>query len=243
MNMIKNGCIASVWLVLGLNSAMAGIALDSTRIVITDTGGKGGAQIGVTSDNRSKTPYLVKVQISRDLAGDHNDAPFVTSPSLFRLDPDNTQPVLILNKQTNLPQDKESVFYFNALAIPNSDPLNPTSTPVVDGSIQVASSIVVKLFYRPAKLPMTQKDAMGKLQFTATSNGLAISNPTPYYITLNSLTVNGSAIKLNTKENRQKSMIAPFEQQTFSSAPHQGAVEWKAIDDMGNAEVFHGSVQ
>ncbi len=243
MNNVKNGMMASGLWLLSVGLACAGISLDSTRIVVVDNGGDSSTQIGVTSDDRSKDPYLVKIQISQDMAGEKIATPFVLSPSLFRLDPDNTQPVLILKKNTALPQDKESVFYFNALAIPSGDPANPSQSTLVDGSIQVASSIVVKLFYRPAKLPMTQKDAMGKLQFTATSNGLAISNPTPYYITLNSLTVNGSAIQLNTKENRLKSMIAPFGQQAFSAVPHQGAVTYKAIDDMGNAEVFHGSVQ
>ncbi|XGM77524.1 hypothetical protein AAHW83_03585 [Klebsiella pneumoniae] len=38
-------------------------------------------------------------------------------------------------------------------------------------------------------------------------------------------------------------MIAPFGAQLYARAPHQGRVEWKAINDYGGTEVFHGSVR
>ncbi|EFE54099.1 gram-negative pili assembly chaperone domain protein [Providencia rettgeri DSM 1131] len=238
--MWKQFSLVSAILLSSINSAIAGIVIDGTRVVYQESDKKG-VSIGVTSASSSKGPYLVKAYTSQNALDDSQEAPFVTSPSLFRLEPDNTQPVMILKKNTTLPTDRESVFYFRVVGIPSGKPLLDGGNQNVGGSLQVAGVSVIKLFYRPDNLPITQPDAMGKLTFSAVPNGLKVSNPTPYFITLNSVTVGGKAV--NVSEKVGDSMIAPFGEQIYRLAPNQGQVEWKAIKDYGGTEVFHGTVQ
>lgn len=241
MHIMKRLCLFSGLGLLTLSSAMAGLSLDNTRIIFLGSATR--VSIGVSSSDSSMTPYLVKAQVFQDSAGHDANVPFVLSPSLFRLDIGNTQTVLILKKNINLPKDKESVFYFNALAIPAQNSADKQEIAPVDGSLQIASSIVVKLFYRPNNLSMNPKEAMGKLQFTSTAEGVAVRNPTPYFITLDSLRVNGQAISLSTKAKISSGMIAPFSQQVYATSARHGAVEWQAINDLGNREEFHGAIQ
>lgn len=238
--MWKRISVLSGALLLNATSAMAGIVIEGTRIIYEESDKKG-VSIGVTSTESSKGPYLVKAFTSLTALDERQEAPFITSPSLFRLDPDNTQPVMVMKKNAPLPSDRESVFYFRVIGMPSGNPSLTGPAPNVGGALQVAGVSVIKLFYRPNNLPMTQPEAMGKLTFSAVANGLKVSNPTPYYITLSSLKVNNTNVNVSQKVG--DSMIAPFGEQVYRLAPNQGAVEWKAIKDYGGTEVFHGTVQ
>ncbi|WP_127960188.1 molecular chaperone [Serratia microhaemolytica] len=233
--------IALSLFIIGTSSALAGISIDSTRIIFHASNEARGQGIGVTSAQTSPQPYLVKAQITRDVPGNDNKTPFVTTPSLFRLEPGSTNQVLIMKKPSDLPKDRESLYYFRAIAMPAGSRQDPTQIPAVGGTLKVATAAIVKLFYRPSGLPVAQRQAMGMLQFSNTSQGLRVSNPSPYYITLSSLRIGGVTVPLNIAKG--EAMIAPFAQQIYAKAPRQGRVEWKAINDFGAVEVFNGSVR
>ncbi len=222
---------------------MAGISIDSSRIIFQASDDARGKSVGVTSAVSSPVPYLVKTQVAPDIRGQDMQTPFVTTPSLFRLEPGSTNQVLIVKKPgvSGLPQNQESVFYFRSVAMPSGKEQAATSLPVVGGELQVATATVIKLFYRPSGLPISQQKAMSQLQFSSTGQGLKVTNPTPYYITLSSLQVAGVPVSLSTTAGN--AMIAPFGNQVYSRTSHQGKVEWKAINDYGGTEVFHGAVR
>lgn len=88
---------------------------------------------------------------------------------------------------------------------------------------------------------MPQQQAMESLIFTRSENGITVYNPSPYYITLNSLKIANTVIPISVKQGN--TLIAPMSRQTYSRAPQQGAVEWTAINDYGGMGVFHGKVQ
>ncbi|HIC8852873.1 TPA: fimbrial biogenesis chaperone, partial [Klebsiella pneumoniae] len=140
-----------------------------------------------------------------------------------------------------LAKDRESLFYFRSVAMPAGGKQSASPSSVVGGSLQVSTATVVKLFYRPGGLALPQQQAMGMLQFSSTGQGLRVTNPTPYYITLADLKVAGVRVPLSAVAGN--TMIAPFGAQLYARAPHQGRVEWKAINDYGGTEVFHGSVR
>ena len=227
-------------LLLSATSAMAGIVIEGTRLIYLESDKKG-VPIGVTNTVSSNSPYLVKAYISSSALDERQDAPFVTSPSLFRLDPDNTQPVMVMKKNAALPTDRESVFYFRAVGMPSGQPISTGESPNVGGSLQVAGVSVIKLFYRPNNLPMTQPDAMKALTFSAVPGGLKVKNPTPYHLTLNSVSLNGKAVNVSQKVG--DSMLAPFSERVYPNTTNHGALEWKVIKDYGGTEVFHGTVQ
>lgn len=229
-------------LVLLSATSVAGIAIDSTRIIFQATDDTTGKSVGITSFSGSLTPYLIKAQILKTPTGNEQaDAPFLVTPSLFRLEPGSTNQVRIMKKNSTLPQDRESVFYLRAIATPAGEKNDTQQENNIGGTVQVSSGNIIKLFYRPAGLKMQPEQAMQSLQFSAAGNGLKITNPSPYHITLNSLTVGGHKVPMSIKAGN--TMIAPMSSNIYPGAPHQGSAEWKAINDYGGTEVFHGQIR
>ncbi|RTG16348.1 molecular chaperone, partial [Serratia marcescens] len=77
-----------------------------------------------------------------------------------------------------LPQDRESLYYFNLREIPpKSDKPN---------TLQIALQTRIKLFYRPSAIAPQQNAAPWQEQLTLSKQGdkYVVNNPTPYYVTL-----------------------------------------------------------
>ncbi len=222
-------------------SSLAGVAIDTTRIIFSASDKKTGKSVGITSSNQSVTPYLVKAQILRTPYGGNGETPFVVMPSLFRLESGSTNQVRIMMKNGALPQNKESIFYFRTVAMSTSEKGLNIPKNNIDGMVQVSTGNVIKLFYRPDNLGMTQPQAMKSLTFSSVNNGVKVSNPSPYYITLDSVKIANKPVSLSaTKGNN---MIAPFSSITYSHVQQQGSVEWKAINDYGGKDEFHAQIQ
>ncbi|WP_159175192.1 molecular chaperone, partial [Klebsiella pneumoniae] len=105
----------------------------------------------------------VRAQVSRDIEGNNVQTPFITTPSLFRLEPGSTNQVLVVKKPgaDGLATDRESLFYFRSVAMPAGEKQSASPSSVVGGSLQVSTATVVKLFYRPGGLALPQQQAMG----------------------------------------------------------------------------------
>lgn len=221
--------------------ANAGISLDSTRIIFDEKNSKSGTNIQVNSAQESETPYLIKTQVTQDISGQERNVPFITTPSLFRLDPGNSNQVRILPKSHAFPEDRESVFYFRAVAVPTQAEDGNGNTSRVGGDLQLASGNVIKLFYRPAGLTLLPEKAAGKLIFSIAQNGIKVINPSPYFLTLTSLKINGQAVNIRTKPGGN--MISPKSEEIFATTHQQGKVQWQVINDYGGVEEFNGTVQ
>ncbi|MDF4176411.1 molecular chaperone [Providencia stuartii] len=238
IRLVQGLCSTLLWL---STTSLAGIAIDTTRVIFTANDNTRGVSVGVTSSSQSLTPYLVKAQVLNNPFGDKGETPFLVSPSLFRLEPGTTNQVRVMKKATVLPQDKESVFYLRTVAIPTSENNLEQPQNNIGGTVQVSTGNIIKLFYRPNNLGMTQQQATKLLKFTRANGGVKVSNPTPYYITLTGLKIGDKNVPLSVKLNNN--MIAPFSDYTYHQVPQQGAVEWISINDYGGAEVSHGQVQ
>lgn len=99
-----------------------------------------------------------------------------------RLEPGKNSQVKVqaLPAAKSLPQDRESVYYFNLREIPpRSDKTN---------TLQIALQTRIKLFYRPASIIPTQQQQSNpwqeKLTLTRQGDHYQVNNPTPYYVTL-----------------------------------------------------------
>lgn len=222
--------------------AMAGISLDSTRIIFAEGREAKSQSIGVTSSTQSATPYLVKAQVMGDVRGIQMQTPFSITPSLFRLEPGSSNQLRILKTGNQvLPQDRESIFYLRVMALPSGQEKESTSTIKLGGAITVSTGNVIKLFYRPSKLLMTPQQAMASLQFSRHGHVLQVNNPTPYFVTLSSLSSGGKIVPISVRE--QNTMIEPFGTMAYPGASVVGKVTWKAINDYGGMEVFHGVIR
>lgn len=232
--------LASLWFVS--ISAFAGISLDGTRIIFPASSSNQGQSIGVTSSQQSTVPYLVKAQVLADVYGEQQQTPFSVTPSLFRLEPGNTNQLRVLKTgQETLPQNKESIFYLRVIAVPAGTKGETNSKTELGGSITVSTGTIIKLFYRPEGLSMTHKKAMSSLQFLRRDNALLVKNPSPYFITLSSLSIDGKALAVSVR--KQNTTIAPFSEMSYPDMNALGKVTWQSINDYGGTELFHGSVQ
>ncbi|ENY6786358.1 MULTISPECIES: fimbrial biogenesis chaperone [Providencia] len=216
--------------------------MDSSRLIFSAADQANGQSIGVSSSAKSPAPYLVKAQVLGDVRGDKTDTPFSVTPSLFRLEPGGTNQLRILKTGNQaLAKDKESLFYLRVIALPAGQGSELAPKTEVGGAVTVSTGSVIKLFYRPVGLSQTQQQAMAGLQFTQQGQTLRVANPSPYYVTLTSLTVGGKAVAVSARQ--QNTMIAPFSQMTYPSTGTSGNVTWQAINDFGGVEKFNGKIQ
>ncbi len=94
-------------------------------------------------------------------------------------------------------------FLFEFLAIPSTSDAAEGTQSGVSARISVGIQSVIKLFYRPSGLSMPASEAAKKLTFSNTEHGLGISNPTPYYVTLSRLNVDGKSMDVKGTEAGQ----------------------------------------
>jgi len=170
---------ALVLLVLGLNQgANAAVGLDRTRVIFD--GGKDATSVNITNNN-TQLPYLAQGWIE-DEAGKKITSPLIVLPPVQRLEPGKQSQLKVqaLPAAKSLPQDRETVFYFNLREIPpRSDKAN---------TLQIALQTRIKLFYRPQAITPSQQDLSNpwqqKLTLTLAGERYQVNNPTPYYVTL-----------------------------------------------------------
>jgi fimbrial chaperone protein len=232
----KLGVVLSLSLFLA-QPTLAGISVGATRIIFSEADSSQSVDINNRSPNQ---PYLINVGISESLSAKSTHSVFMPTPALFRIEPDSSNQVRILKKTNSLPRDRESVFYLNVMAIPTSKAGQDNSENKVGGTMQVATGNTIKLFYRPSHLPIAQKEAMGKLQFSREGKGIKVSNPTPYFISMKTLKIDDRKVKLDVIKGT--SMIAPFASNVYPVTAGQGKAEWAAINDFGGVETFRGTV-
>ncbi|ENY6786362.1 molecular chaperone [Providencia rettgeri] len=215
--------------------AEGGLSLSQTRVVF-----EGKAQSAkVTLNNQSDRVYLINSRVlpTPDATGQTGEVmPFMVTPPLFRLEKESRNTVLIAKNDTSkLPTDRESVFYLSFLAIPAvNTPAREATSDVDEGTTTTQVSLgirtVIKLFYRPSGLGMPAAAAPEKLTFAQNGTQLVVTNPTPYYVTLAQLTLDGRGV--NVRE--QGAMIAPFSNETYTvKGPVASRIEWSVITEFG----------
>ncbi|AHG19164.1 molecular chaperone [Chania multitudinisentens RB-25] len=158
--------------------AQAAIALDRTRIIFA--GGDKSVSLNVNNDNK-QLPYLAQGWID-DAQGNKVTSPLTVLPPVQRIEAGAKSQVKIqaLPMVDQLPQDRETLYYFNLREIPpKSDKAN---------TLQIALQTRIKLFYRPKSLMKTTAEMATpwQEQLTLTKQGdkYVVNNPTPYYVTL-----------------------------------------------------------
>ncbi|MCL1028987.1 fimbrial biogenesis chaperone [Serratia silvae] len=170
-----------------INPVNAAISIDRTRVIII--GDEKSAQINVTNHSK-KAPYLAQSWLENE-NGEKITAPLTVLPPLQRVEKDSTVQVNImpLPSAAQLPQDRESLFFYNLQEIPpKSDKSNV---------IQLALRIKIKAFYRPAGLKkIAEENWQEKLQLSAGNNVLKLTNPTPFYIVIPRITIDNKPVTI-----------------------------------------------
>lgn len=186
--------------------ASAALALDRTRVIFP--GGEKSVTINIHNENPS-LPYLAQGWLE-DTKGSKITSPLVVVPPLQRVEAGAGSQLQIkaLPEADSLPQDRESIFYFNLREIP------PRSKE--PNTLQLALQTRIKLFYRPKSIQLTHAQMASpwqdKLTLTRKGDSYVVNNPTPYYISLVSA---GSA----NKDTARAKNFSPVMVEPNSSAP------------------------
>lgn len=185
--------------------AFSAIALDRTRGIYP--GSEKSIGFNIANENKEK-PYLAQAWIE-DSNGKKSTRYFSLMPELQRVEPGNKSTIRInaMPSVDTLPQDRESLFYFNIREIPpKSDRPN---------TVQLALQTKIKLFYRPKSIiPEKYSRQDDKLILHIKQNGYEVENPTPYYMTV--LGIAGGKAP-NLLKNSKPVMLAPFSKALFKS--------------------------
>ncbi|EMX6285262.1 fimbria/pilus periplasmic chaperone [Providencia rettgeri] len=168
--------LAGVILTLLCSAAEAAVSIDRTRVIFD--GGQKSLSLNVTNNNK-QLPYLAQGWID-DAQGQKVTSPLVVLPPVQRIEPGKSSQVKIeaLPAISALPQDRESLFYFNLREIPpKSDKPN---------TLQIALQTRVKLFYRPKAIVPDKNGTPWQEKLTLLKQGeqVQVKNPTPYYVTI-----------------------------------------------------------
>lgn len=213
----------------------SGFGIDTTRVIIEQQAGSANVFLRNTSD----TPYLVRAEVL-DAAWQPVKG-FSVNPGLLRMDADSKSVVRVLHSPIiPLPQDRESVFYLHCTVIASGAEIEQRSE-LNKAALKVAVGTRIKLFYRPTGIVAPKKDIFAKLVITKQQGGLRVDNPTPYNVSLDSLSVDGYKLNLS----RELHMIAPFSQQTFTvdrKLPMK-EVTWTIVNDVGGYVSYQGAIQ
>ncbi len=208
-----------IFVFLFLSKSYAGVSLGATRIIFPSSE----KQITLpVNTNLDDDHFLIQSWIENSLS--QKDNSFLITPPLFMMVGKKENNLRIFNKEmAKLPSDRESLFWINVKAIPSSDKKD------MDKNIlQFSVTSKIKMFYRPDNLSYPLSDAPKSLSFKFSSEGLAIKNPTPIFLTLIDLHLNN--------EKLDNIMIPPFEMVTLQpKEPHSNGskVKYSTINDYG----------
>ncbi|WP_312582331.1 fimbria/pilus periplasmic chaperone [Atlantibacter hermannii] len=171
--------VATLLGVMTAQQAMAAITLDRTRVIVN--GSEKSVSLNITNENKN-LPYLAQAWIE-DAKGNKITSPLTALPPVQRVEPGAKSQVKVqmATSTSALPQDRESLFYFNLREIP------PRSTKA--NTLQIALQTRVKLFYRPAAIALDKTQAaygdwVEKVTLQRQGNSYVLNNPSPYYLTI-----------------------------------------------------------
>lgn len=216
------------------------LSLDTTRLILPQQKGE---VVYRTFNNNEDVPNLVSVRLSK--TPDNNEAVpnFVVSPQLFRLNPKSNNAIRVrLVSPVGLPADRESVFYVTTASLPSSPtPYRaPQETMNTGGAVTMSVAFQIKLFYRPLALDAPTTKTYQQVSFSRVPGGVQMNNPTPYYLALKGISIDGQAVKFS---KTQPNLVPPFGTQVYGTAGTlKKAVSYRLVNDFGAVMSFDTTI-
>lgn len=172
---------------LATGNTLAAVRPEATRAIIYISDKEGSVQM---KNDSKDTTYLVQSWLE-DLKGNDKNIPIVLTPPLFKIDPNKEARLRLLVMPGSLPTDRESVYWLVMQEI-------PPSPKVKSNQLVLAVRSRIKVFVRPAGLEGDPKESVTQLHWRTESSGgkrwLVAQNPTPYYVSFSTLTLNGQSV-------------------------------------------------
>lgn len=210
--------------------SLASIVINGTRVIYPSDQ----KEVSVRLDNTGNSPVLIQSWLD---TGDINakpaaiKVPFILSPPINRVEGGKGQTLRISYSGGALPMDKESVFWLNVLEVPTKKQAKSD-----ENYLQMAFRSRIKVFYRPAGLAGNANDAAQAVTWSVKGSSLQAFNPTPYYVSFVSLTVNGKKI--------EGEMVAPRSALTLAIPANKGnTVSGEFVNDYGAINSFNAEIK
>ncbi|BBU94805.1 MULTISPECIES: fimbrial biogenesis chaperone [Providencia] len=161
-----------------------GVSLGATRLIYPTEKN----QITLKIYNSDKDGnYLVQSWVSDDHEKKSTD--FVITPPLFviKSNSDSLLNVVFTGDKEQLPKDREKLYYLNSKVIPSLTEQEQK----IDNALLISTTTKIKLIVRPSEIKGNSFESYKDLKCSYENNKLRIDNPTPFYMNLVSLTING----------------------------------------------------
>lgn len=220
------------------STAQASVIVMGTRFVFPADE----REISVELTNPESTPALMQVWFDDGNEKSRGEnVPFNALPPLFKIAPQARQRLRIVHTKSNLPKDRESIFYINILEIPPKPNLKKEQS---KNYLQFSIRSRFKLFYRP-KLKMPRNNVERNIDWRLVQKGkqvlLQAKNSTPYFITISDLAFLHKKSKF---EHESVFMLKPFSTSNIElnkfnlPISTKGKIEFNSINDFGGKTEF-----
>ena len=232
--LVFSKAVLALLLLAGVNSApFAAVNVDRTRLVFAASD----IAQSLTLANDSVRPMLLQVWTDAGETAsspDNSRTPLVVLPPVFKMQPDELRTLrVMLSSRRSLPEDRESLFWLNIYQIPPELSATKSAT----RKLVLPLRLRLKVFIRPTGLKAPTANDEQKLRFSIASQGITITNPTPWYMSLTVTATKGIRIGYM--------MLAPYERRdvVLSQAPGVGTtVNYAVINDSGNWRTYTATI-
>lgn len=176
--------ICSMGIFIPASYADGGISIQGTRIIYPQDASQHSV---IVRNSSAEKAFLVQSWVEGEKGNKTSD--FIITPPLYLSKPGSENILRLIFSGVGLPVDRESLYYFIAKAIPPIVKKNESNA-----VFNIAAASRIKLFVRPKGIPVPSADTYASLTFQRQGTKLKITNPSPYYITLTSIKVEGVPI-------------------------------------------------
>ena len=207
--------------------SMGAFVLNGTRFIYEE--GKKNISFEVT--NNTEKTYGGQVWI--DNTNQSDGVYMVPQPPFFKVSPKQKQIIRIMNMDTALPKDRESLFWLNVQEV-------PPKPKVKDGEgsvLAIAMNTRVKLIYRPASVKDGRKNAEKLLKLEQRGSETWLKNPTPYYMAVVNVKHDGKDIALSDKVMKEVAQLKPFSDVNLGKKA-SGIISVDAVNDWGGVQSY-----
>lgn len=178
----------------------------------------------ISISNNTNNDYFIQSWISHYDEKNETELPLMITPPLFKLEKNENYFLKIFKIDEIEKQDRETLYRVNIKRIPILSDSDKDKN-----LLHISINSVYNLIYRPRSIEKNAENAHEKIEFLKNKNNeLIINNPTPYFITLMTISCNGILLNNNSKT------IPPFKKHnTKNIIKENGLIKWTIIDQYG----------
>lgn len=196
-----------------------GVSLGATRLIYPTSKDQVTLKIYNTDEEGN---YLVQSWVSDENNKKLKD--FIITPPLFVIKSasDNLLKVVFTGDKQSLPKDREKLYFLNVKVIPSLSEQQQKS----DNALLISTTTRIKVLVRPDAIKEDPFESYKQLICSYDAGKIKVMNPSPFYMNLASLSLNG-------KEISAAETIAPGTSVYLNSSIKEEALSFNFINDFG----------